>query len=135
LGLLSLRAALGTIFFLHGYQNLFVTTAETLIQFERVGLRSYAAHLAGVLEMFGGILLLAGLLTRLTALCLALETGFLLYKLWIPQTGIYAVQKYEFPLAMCAAAFALATVGAGRLSVAASTFERAPKSARAKSSR
>ena len=126
-GLLWLRLALGVIFFHNGYQKLFVATAGALTEFHRMGLPSYFAYITGVLELFGGILLVAGLLTRVTALLLAIETALVLVKISVPQSGLYAVPKYQFPLVLCAAAFALATVGAGLLSVDAAAFGRAGK--------
>jgi putative oxidoreductase len=127
LGLLCLRLALGLIFSYSGYQKLFVSTAETLADFRKIGVPANLAYGAGVLELFGGILLVLGLLTRVTAFLLALEMGFVLAKVTIPQSGIYAVRSYEYPLLLCTAVFALATVGAGLLSLDAATFERAAK--------
>ena len=127
LAVLFLRLSLGVIFGYSGYQKLFVTMAATLGDFQRMGLPLYLAYVAGVLELFGAILLVLGLLTRVTALLLAVEMAIGLFKVHIPQGGIYAVPNYQFPLALCAAAFALATFGAGLLSMDAMTFERAGK--------
>ncbi len=127
LGLLCLRLALGLIFSYSGYEKLFVTTAQTLADFRRMGLPANLAYGAGVLELFGGVLLVLGLVTRLAALLLALEMGFVLAKVTIPQSGIYVVRSYQYPLLLCCAAFALATVGAGLLSIDAATFEPASK--------
>jgi putative oxidoreductase len=68
-----------------------------------------------------------GLLTRVTALLLAVEMMVALARVDVPRGGIYAVQNYELPLALCAGAFALVTVGAGLLSLDAATFERGAK--------
>jgi putative oxidoreductase len=124
LALLFLRLSLGVIFGYSGYQKLFVSMAATLADFQRMGLPPYLAYAAGVLELFGAVLLILGLLTRMTALLLAVEVGIGLFKVHIPQSGIYAVPNYQYPLVLCAAAFGLATFGAGLLSVDAATFER-----------
>jgi putative oxidoreductase len=82
------------------------------------------------LEVFGGGLLIVGLLTRGAALLLAIEMGALLDRSIIPSAGIYAFGHYEFPLLLGAAALALATTGAGLISIDAFTFEsqrRSPK--------
>jgi hypothetical protein len=71
LGLLWLRIALGVIFFYHGYQKLFVAPATAIQAFARLGFPSYFVYLAGTLELFGAILLVIGLFTRVTALLLA----------------------------------------------------------------
>ena len=127
LGLLCLRLALGLIFSYSGYHMLFVASARAQADFRQMGLPANLAYGAGVLELFGGILLALGLLTRVTALLLALDLGFVLARVNIPQSGIYAVESYQFPLLLCVAAFALATVGAGLFSIDAATFERGSK--------
>jgi len=50
------------------------------------------------------------------ALLLAIEMAWRFWKVH-SSGGYLAVHNYEFPLAMLAASFALATVGAGRLSL------------------
>ena len=104
---------------------LFGGRAAALADFRRMGLPADLAYGVGVLQLFGGILLALGLLTRVTAFLLAFEMGFVLAKVNIAQSGIYAVQSYQYPLLLCCSAFALATVGAGLLSIDALTFERA----------
>jgi len=91
----------------------------------------YFVYIAGVLEVFGGLLLVLGLFTRGAALLLAIEMGVAIWK--VHSTGGYlALHNYEFPLAMLVGSFALATVGAGRLSLDHPLFEdggrsRSPK--------
>ena len=65
LGLLFLRVALGIIFIFHGYPKLFTSTHQTMQFFIHEGLPGYFVYIAGVLEFFGGIMLIAGLFTRL----------------------------------------------------------------------
>jgi len=116
LALLLLRCALGIIFIFHGYPKLFTQTANWLQAFPRMGFPPYFAYIAGVLEFFGGCLLIAGLFTRVVGLLLAVEMAIAVWKVHLGQ-GIYLVKNYEFPLALCVAAFALATVGAGAISL------------------
>jgi putative oxidoreductase len=125
LALLWLRVGLGVIFFYHGYTKLFVTQANSLQVFPKMGFPSYFVYIAGILELFGAILLLAGLFTRVTALLLALEMAVVLVKVSIPQRGIYSVTSYEVVLMLCSGSLALAAVGAGLFSLDAVTFERA----------
>jgi len=80
------------------------------------GLPGYFLYVAGVLELFGGGLLLLGLFTRGAALLLAIEMGVAIWKVH-GSRGILAVHEYEFPLAMAMACFALATIGAGPISI------------------
>ncbi len=130
-GLLLLRLALGLIFFTHGYPKLAHAGAGMQSFFVEHGLPGYFVYIAGVLEVFGGMLLVLGLFTRGAALLLAIEMGVAIWK--VHSTGGYlAVHNYEFPLAILAGSFALATVGAGRLSLDHPLFEgggrsRSPK--------
>ena len=132
LALLALRLALGIIFFYHGYEKLFREPFAALAEFAPLGLPSYFYYVLGTLELFGGLLLILGLLTRVTALLLAIEMGLVLARVSVPRGGIYAVPNYEFPLALCAGAFALVATGAGLLSLDAATFERTAKSPKQK---
>ncbi len=100
-----------------------------------MGFPAYFVYLAGTLELFGAILLVLGLFTRVTALLLGIEMAIVLARVSLPRAGIYAVRAYQLPLALCGASFALAAVGAGVLSLDAFTFERASTPRRAKSRR
>ena len=133
LGLLCLRLGLGVIFFFHGYQKLFAATPAALQAFPRMGFPTYFVYISGTVELFGAVLLFLGLFTRVAALLLAGEMAVVLSRVAILQGTIYAVRNYEFPLALFAATFALATVGAGLISLDATTFERGSGTMRAKS--
>jgi putative oxidoreductase len=134
LGLLVLRLALGLIFFSHGYPKLAHSATGMQGFFVQHGLPGYFVYVAGVLEVFGGILLVLGLFTRGAALLLAIEMGVAIWKVH-STGGIYAVHDYEFPLAVLAGSFALATVGAGSLSLDQPLFEGGGKSRPPKYSR
>src|SRR6266851_10482138 len=127
LGLLVLRVALGASFIFHGYPKL-SEPAHALKAFPVYGFPSYFAYIFGILEMFGGGLLIAGLFTRGAALLLAIEVGFVLSRTIIPSVGIYAFGRYEMPLLLGAMTLALATTGAGLISIDAFTFESPRKS-------
>ena len=115
LGLLLLRAALGIIFITHGYPKL-THGAGMQSFFIEHGFPGYFLYVAGVLELFGGGLLLLGLFTRGAALLLTIEMGVAIWKVHSGR-GILAVHEYEFPLAVAMACFALATIGAGSISI------------------
>ena len=129
LGLLVLRVALGASFIFHGYPKL-SDPAHALNAFQGYGMPGYLAYISGILEIFGGGLLIAGLFTRGAALLLAIEMGLVLDRSLIPSVGIYAFGRYEFPLLLGAMALALATTGAGLISIDAFTFESQRKSAK-----
>lgn len=126
LSLLVLRVALGIIFLYHGYPKLMHTHGNLQGVFVEHGLPGYFVYVSGILETFGGGLLLLGLLTRVAALLLAIEMCVAIWKVHSLH-GIYAVHDYEFPLALAAACFALATVGAGKISVDHPIFEGGPR--------
>jgi putative oxidoreductase len=126
LGLLLLRLALGVIFIYHGYPKLFGQTARHLDFFQQLGLMPQLAYVAGVLELFGGALLIMGFATRIAALLLAGEMAVVIWVVRLGE-GILAVGEYEFPLALAAAAFLLATTGAGAVSLDALIYrDKAP---------
>jgi putative oxidoreductase len=116
LALLLLRAGLGVIFVHAGYPKLFATSQQMLESFASLGFPSWMVYVAGVVELFGGALLLVGLFTRVAGLLLA---GQMAIAIWTAHLGkgILAVNEYQFPLALALAAFVLATTGAGMISL------------------
>lgn len=126
-GLLAFRLALGLIFFSHGYPKLAHSSAGMQGFFVQHGLPGYFVYVSGVLEVFGSVLLVLGLFTRVAALLLAIEMGVAIWKVH-SGNGYFAVHNYEFPLALATGCLALATVGAGSLSLDHPLFEPGSKS-------
>jgi putative oxidoreductase len=134
LGLLILRAALGASFIYHGYPKL-SDPAHALREFAGYGFPPYFAYIFGILEVFGGACLIAGLFTRGVALLLAIEVGLVFVRAVLPSVGVYEFGRYEMPLLLGAMALALVTTGAGAISIDAFTFEsqrKSPKKSKAK---
>ncbi len=123
LALLLLRIGLGVIFVYHGYPKLFGPTHQEMLQFSRMGFPSWFVYVAGVIEFFGGLLLFVGLFTRIVGLLLAGEMAVALIRVHVPQGGFMAVSNYQFPLALAVAAFTLATIGAGAISLDRAIFK------------
>ena len=123
-GLLVLRIALGIIFIAHGYPKLAHLRGGAQMQnfFVEHGLPAYFLYISGALETFGGGLLLLGLFTRVAALLLGIEMCVAIWKVHSGR-GYLAVHEYEFPLTLAAACFALATIGAGLISLDQPLFE------------
>jgi putative oxidoreductase len=117
LALLLLRVALGVIFAFHGYPKLFTHTQEAMQGFGHMGFPSYFVYIAGVLEFFGGCLLIVGLFTRVAGLLLAGEMAVALVKVHGLLSAPMKVDAYQFPLAMAVGSFALAAFGAGLISL------------------
>ncbi|HMD07838.1 MAG TPA: DoxX family protein [Candidatus Acidoferrum sp.] len=136
LALLLLRAAFGIIFMSHGYPMLAQRTSQMHALFAEHSIPDYLVYVSGVLELFGGGLLLLGLFTRGAALLLAIEMVLLMWKVYPPRS-YFAVNQYAYPMVVAAGCFALATLGAGLISVDHPLFEsgggkpRAPRNPKA----
>ena len=116
LGLLALRLAVATIFIRHGAQKLFVFGfAGVTDAFTHMGVPvpGVMGPFIGLLEFFGGIALLIGLLTRLIALGFVCDMlGAIL--LVLLKTGF---SGYELEFLLLGSSLALVLTGAGRFSV------------------
>ncbi len=123
LALLLLRVVIGAIFVQQGYVKLFVSRALFLKLFPSWGFPAYVAYLIGALELFGGILVILGVITRLVGLIFAIEMGVAFAKVHLrhdwsdPHTA-------GLVLLLGAGSFVLAAVGAGAFSVDGQSFER-----------
>ncbi|WP_068545707.1 DoxX family protein [Thalassotalea crassostreae] len=121
---LPLRLIAGIIFIAHGAQKLFAWFGGYGLDgtgqwMESIGLAPgyLMALMAGSAEFFGGILLIAGLLTRPTALVLAITMVVAILTAHIDNGLFMANNGYEFGLALVAITLALMFQGGGRFSV------------------
>jgi putative oxidoreductase len=130
LSLLLLRFALGAIFVYHGYPKLFTHTRESMQGFVHMGFPGYFAYISGVLELFGGLMLAAGLFTRIAGLLLAGEMMVALWRVHGLFTNPLEVHNYELPLILGAASFALAAIGAGLISFDHIIFGDGPRASK-----
>ena len=133
-GLTLLRAAVGTIFIAHGAQKLFVYGLSGVTgAFGQMGVPfpEITGPLVALLEFFGGIALVLGLLTRPAALGLAINMVGAMVLVHAP-AGFFLPNGIEFTLVLGAASLALSIMGAGELSVDALLAKRrqqAPRTA------
>ncbi len=129
IALLLLRVAMGVIFIYHGYPKL--THAQQWVQnFGHMGFPGFFAYLAGIFEFFGGVMLIVGLFTRIAGLVLAVEMAIAVTKVHGLIAHPMNVHVYEFPLMLCVSSFALATIGAGLISIDHGLLERRTAPAR-----
>jgi len=125
-GLAILRAAIGTIFIAHGAQKLFIYGfAGVAGGFAQMGIPfpGVVGPLVGFVELFGGLALIAGLLTRLAGAGLAANMLGALFLVHLP-AGFFMPNGYEFVLMLAASAATLAITGAGRYSLDALVARR-----------
>ena len=122
--LIILRAALGIIFFAHGSQKLLGWFGgygfDATIQFfqQQLGIPPAFAAASIFVEFFGGLLLLAGLLTRVAAFLIGINMAVALFTVHLSQGFFIAGGKvgFEYVFALLLMALYLAINGAGRLS-------------------
>lgn len=124
-----LRLAAGLIFLPHGWGKVFgaggaATFAHDMPSY---GLPVFLGYAAAYSELFGAVLLIAGLLTRLDALLLACTMFVATFVVQLPdalrdpQGGgnklFAALHGIELPLALLAICVAVTLLGAGRFSL------------------
>ena len=128
---LALRVPVGIIFAAHGAQKLFGWFGGYGLQgtgqwMDSIGLAPgyLMAMLAGSVEFFGGLALIAGLLMRPAAAALAATMVVAILSVHIDKGLFVAKDGYEFALALLAVTIALAIGGAGKASVDRRLSER-----------
>jgi putative oxidoreductase len=120
----ALRLVAGIIFVAHGAQKLFAWFGGYGLEgtgqwMASIGLEPgyFMALMAGSAEFFGGLFLLAGLLTRATGLVLAVTMLVAIFAVHFENGLFMSNNGYEFALALFAVSVSVAVSGAGRLSL------------------
>ncbi|MGA8764479.1 MAG: DoxX family protein [Candidatus Sulfotelmatobacter sp.] len=112
LALLVMRLVLGAVMVGHGYQKVFGGLQHHAQFVASLGLPAWSGYVSSFAEFFGGLLVLAGLFTRVAALALCIDMAVAIWKYhW--HNGFMGNGGYEFPLAVAALAFALVFFGGG----------------------
>jgi len=117
LGLLALRLVVGAIMIAHGYPKVFHGgLAQHVQHVSAMGLPGWLGYASAFAEFFGGILLIAGLLTRFVSLAILIDMFVAIWKVhW--KNGMFGKGGYEFPLTLATIAFALIFFGAGPIAL------------------
>ena len=114
---LLLRLVIGSVFVIHGYPKFSLEQRKQGGEWMKsMGLPSGFILFAGIVELFGGIALILGILTQIIAV---------LFALWMVSTTWLAKRKmkkkfaggYELDVVLLFASLALAAIGPGVLSL------------------
>jgi putative oxidoreductase len=114
--ILVLRIVLGALFVVHGWPKI-KDLKTTHKNFEAMGFKPgrFWGTIAAALEFFGGIALIAGILTQLIAIFFAIE--FLVILVWRIKNKHSFIGGYELDLIIFAAVMLLVTVNSGFFSL------------------
>lgn len=107
-----IRLILAAVFITHGYPKLFSARTATIQFFKQHGITpaKFWVFVVGVVEFFGGILLLIGFLTQIAAALIAINMiGAILF---VKRRQGFA-GGYEFDLALLVLALSLLVLGPG----------------------
>jgi putative oxidoreductase len=114
LAALVARLVLGVIMIAHGWQK--IAPRGALYQFAQfvahLGLPYWLGYVAAFTELFGGALLILGLLLHLAAFGVAIDMAVAIIKVHFHH-GLTGPGGYEFPLALFALAVVLMGTGPG----------------------
>jgi putative oxidoreductase len=119
LALVVLRVLVGVVFLAHGGQKLFVYGFDGVTgAFGQMGvpMASITGPLTALVEFFGGLALIAGLLTRVAGIGLAVAMLGAIAFVHLA-AGFFGPNGFEFPLTLLGATIALALAGPGRFSL------------------
>ncbi len=126
---LILRVVTGLIFIPHGYTKVFGTGGASAFAADLpgYGVPAFLGYLAAYAELFGAILLIAGLLTRFDALLLAGTMFVAVFVVQLPDAlrdpesaghrFFPAMHAVELPLALLGITVTLLLIGPGRFSL------------------
>jgi putative oxidoreductase len=136
LAVLLMRIGVGLVFIPHGYSKVFGKGGVAAFAADLPGYHvpAFLGYIAAYAEMFGAILLIVGLLTRVDAFLLACTMAVATFLVQLPdalsdvQPGairfLSVIRGIEMPFTLMIACLALILLGPGRISVDALVFRK-----------
>lgn len=116
LALLLARLTLGAIMVAHGFPKVFGGLHHHAQTVAGLGLPSWLGYISAFAEFLGGLLILAGMFTRVAAFAVCIDLLVAIWKVhW--HNGLTGDHGYEFPLAAATLAFILIFFGAGPIAM------------------
>lgn len=112
-GLLVVRLALAGVFIAHGIQK-FSDISGTSIFFGQIGLSLFFVYLVALVELLGGIAMLAGIWTGWAGILLAVDMFFAIY---LVKLSVGFLGGYELELTLLLTALGVSLAGPGKYSV------------------
>jgi putative oxidoreductase len=129
-GLALLRAVVGAIFLAHGAQKIFVFGFDGVAgAFGQMGIpmAGILGPFVALVEFFGGLALITGLLTRVASLGLLSTMVVAILQVHL-RNGFFAPTGFELPLSLLGSTALLVVTGAGSWSFDSLVGRRAPAS-------
>jgi putative oxidoreductase len=116
LALFVMRLTLGIIMLVHGSHKVFGGLHHHAQFVASLGFPAWLGYVSAFTEFLGGLLILAGLFTRVAAFAICIDMVVAIWKVhW--HNGLSGNGGFEFPLSLATLAFALIFFGAGSIAL------------------